>query len=412
MRRAVIFLLFCFVGLSQSANAQRSEILVPHIATLQVTANDDWRSLPIITLGGGDRVNISFDDLTHAYQRYTYRVEHCEADWTVSQNLFQSDFLEGFAEGLTLDDYAQSVGTLQPYTHYRLTLPNENCRLRLSGNYRVTILDENERPVLIACFMVLERAMALSLSATSLTDADVNGRHQQLSMSLQYGALVVRDAGLQLSVVVMQNGRWDNARLRPKPQMVRATGLDWTHSPDLIFDGGNEYRKFEVTDLDHPTMGVERLTWDGQQYHAYTWTDEPRPNYLYDVDADGAFLIRNADNVDTDVTTDYFWMHFRLQSPQLQGRVYLNGWCTNQQFTPSWEMVWNDSTQLYEGKAWLKQGYYNYQYLWQRPDGTLTFVPSEGNYYQTENQYQALVYYREQGGRTDRLVAYGKLVTR
>ena len=40
------------------------------------------------------------------------------------------------------------------------------------------------------------------------------------------------------------------------------------------------------------------------------------------------------------------------------------------------------------------------------PDGTITTMPTEGDFYQTENSYQALIYYKGTGERTDRLVGY------
>ncbi|MDD2603001.1 MAG: DUF5103 domain-containing protein, partial [Prevotella sp.] len=54
--------------------AQRHEVLSPRIASLQVTAGDDWQSMPIITLGQETPIVISFDDLTHEYHRYSYRL--------------------------------------------------------------------------------------------------------------------------------------------------------------------------------------------------------------------------------------------------------------------------------------------------------------------------------------------------
>lgn len=390
------------------AFGQQHEVLGPRIASLQVVAGDRWMELPVVTLGQQTPVVISFDDLTHDYHRFSYRLEHCEADWTTSEELFESDFCEGFASGNTIDDYAQSINTNQLYTHYTLRLPNDRCRMKMSGNYRVTVYDEQEdnRPVLTACFMVVEPLMAVGMEVTSNTDADLNGRHQQVGMTLNYGGVRVTDPQAQVKTVVMQNGRWDNAVVNARPQYVNANGLVWSHCRDLIFDGGNEYRKFEMLDVRHTTMGLESMVWDGARYHAWVWTDEPRPSYVYDEDADGGFYLRNSDNRDNDILSEYAVVHFRLASPRLPGDVYLNGAWTQGRFLPPYRMVWNEEAQLYEASLWLKQGYYNYQYLLQRADGTMAPVPSEGNFYQTQNAYQALVYFRGVGERTDRLVGY------
>lgn len=407
---AIFFLATVLFG-SYEARAQRHEILSERIASLQVTAGYDWLAPPVIELNGNKAININFDDLTHEYHRYVYRVEHCEADWTTSEDLFASDYIDGFADGLPLDDLTESLNTNVLYTHYRLQIPNARCRIKMSGNYRVTIYDENNggEPMLTACFMVVEPSVGISLNVTTNTDIDINGQHQQVEMQLSYGNLAVTDPERQLCTIVTQNNRWDNAVVNSRPQFVMSDGLRWSHNRDFIFPGGNEYRKFEMLDVSHTTMGLEYIRWDGDNYHAYIWPDEPRHSYIYDEDANGAFLIRNSDNYDIDNTCDYMLVHFRLPSPRLSGRIFLNAQWTYDRFLPRYELEYDDTRQLYEVVVPLKQGYYSYQYLLMNADGTLRPLPSEGNFFQTENTYQAYVYFRGVGERTDRLVGYQEI---
>ena len=407
MKKAIFFLslvLICNLNIC----AQRNEILDKNIASLQVVANNDWLSLPIITLNSNDFVNISFDDLTHEYHRYCYKIEHCETDWQTSSALFESDYIDGFASGNTIDDVQESTNTVQLYTHYNISFPNNKCRPKISGNYRVTIYDENDEKHVVcrAYFMIVEPSMAVQLNVTTNTDIDINGKHQQVEMAVDYGNNIVSNPQTQIKTVVTQNNRWDNAVVNARPQYIKANGLQWIHCKDFIFDGGNEYRKFETLDVTHTTMGLESINWDGHNYHAWIWTDEPRPSYIYDKDANGAFLIRNSDNIDNDVNSDYIITHFRLKSPQTADPIYINGFFTNDRFLPQYEMKWNEKNQQYEGELLLKQGYYSYQYLMMKPEGKLKPVPSEGNFYQTENTYQALIYFKANGDRTDRLVGY------
>ena len=407
MKKAIFFLSLVFIC-NLNICAQRNEILDKNIASLQVVANNDWLSLPIITLNSNDFVNISFDDLTHEYHRYCYKIEHCEADWQTSSALFESDYIDGFASGNTIDDVQESTNTVQLYTHYNISFPNNKCRPKISGNYWVTIYDENDEKHVVcrAYFMIVEPSMGVHLNVTTNTDIDINGKHQQVEMAVDYGNNIVSNPQTQIKTVVMQNNRWDNAVVNARPQYIKANGLQWIHCKDYIFDGGNEYRKFETLDVTHTTMGLESINWDGHNYHAWIWTDEPRPSYIYDKDANGAFLIRNSDNIDNDVNSDYIITHFRLKSPQTADPIYINGFFTNDRFLPQYEMKWNEKNQQYEGELLLKQGYYSYQYLMMKPEGKLKPVPSEGNFYQTENTYQALIYFKANGDRTDRLVGY------
>ena len=393
-----------------TSRAQRHEIFSPRIASLQVTADDNWTGLPITDMDG--RIHINFDDLTHEYTRYTYRIEHCEADWTPSEELFTSDYLQGFADGDVIEYCIESLNTYQLYTHYSLTIPNERCRLKMSGNYRLTVIDENndETPVMTVCFMLVEPKMGVSLNYTTNTDVDINNRHQQVEMSLLYGELNVTNPTEQIKTVVMQNGRWDNARLNARPQYVMADGLRWQHCRDFIFQAGNEYHKFEMLDLTHPTMGIDHISWDGEMYHVFPFINEPRRHYIYDEDANGAFIIRNSDNYEIENTCDYAWVHFQLNCPNpVKGDVYLNGAWTHDWFLPEYKMEYNEEMKCYEGAVKLKQGYYNFQYLLMNPDGTITTMPTEGDFYQTENSYQALIYYKGTGERTDRLVGYANI---
>lgn len=396
-----------------SSGAQNSTIYDPAIKTLQVVAGNDWLSPPVIELDGGTPINISFDNLTHEYHRYTYVLEHCEADWTTSDGLFESDYIDGFYEGNTIDDYVESINTNVLYTHYTLQLPNDRMRIKMSGNYKLHVIDEDNdnQPVLTACFMVVEPRMAIQMAMTTNTDADIRGRHQQIEMELGYGSMNVSHPEEQIHTVVMQNGHWYNAALNPKPQFYMGSGMRWTHHKALIFDGGNEYRRFETLDVGHTTLGLEAIKWDGNDYHAYIWTDEPRPNYVMETDANGAFYIRNSDNYENDITTEYLYVHFRLKAPKQDGEIYVNGVWTQDCFEPSYLMEYNEDEQQYEATIPLKQGYYSYQYVMISDDGIIKGVPTEGNFYQTENKYQALVYYKGPTDRADRLVGYSQLST-
>lgn len=393
-----------------TVSAQRHEIYNDRIATLQVVAGDDWLSPPVTYLNSRTPIIISFDDLTHEYNRFTYKVEHCEYDWTVSDGLFESDYIEGFTEGNLIEDTEQSLNTNVLYTHYQLTIPNEHCQLKMSGNYRLTVYDDNndEEPMFTACFMVVDPKMEVGLQVTSNTDVDINHSHQQVSMDVNYNNCRVIDPTSQVKTVVLQNGRWDNAVMNAEPQYTMMNkGLKWDHNRALIFDAGNEYHKFEVLDTDHPTLGIDRIRWDGSVFHAFVFPDEPRPNYIYDEDANGAFYIRNSDNVENNRLTDYVMVHFQLNSPyEAKGRLFVNGNWTYDQFLPQYQMEYDYDTHCYNGQIMLKMGYYSYQYVLIDDNGRPTIMPTEGSYFQTENQYQALVYYREPGGRTDQLVGY------
>lgn len=227
-------------------------------------------------------------------------------------------------------------------------------------------------------------------------------------MEIRYNGLTVTNPVEQIKTVVMQNLSWINRRINPSPQYIMSNGLKWDHNRDLIFYGGNEYRKFEVLDVTHPTFGVDHIEWDGSNYDVFLYTDEPRPNYLYDEDADGAFFIRNSENVEINTSTEYVRVNYSLYSPEFVGDVYINGVWTNDSFEEKYRMKYDYAEHCYYASILQKQGYYSYRYLLKNIEESVP-VPSEGSFFQTQNRYHSLVYYRGNGDRTDRLVGVGEI---
>ena len=386
------------------------KLLSPNFKSLQVVVNNDFEALPVMTLGSDDVMRISFDELSHNYHRLVYRIEACNPDWSSNEELFESDWLEGF-NGMPIDDYQNSLNTTVLYTHYELQLPNGDTRLKMSGNYRLHICDEDDsgREVAIVEFRVVEQVVGLQISVTTNTDIDLNQSHQQVQLNMRYNGLRVTYPEEQIQTVIMQNGREDNMKVNVKPNYISAQGLTWEHNRSLIFEAGNEYHKYEVLDTSHPTMGLESMTWDeGQRrFHATPFLVEQRRNYVYDVDANGAFLVRNSDNVEVDYTSDYVWVHYRLKPLRRYDHAHImvdGRWaCGDRQ---EYFLQWNEDSKMYEGVVMQKLGYYNYQLLLSDLDGTTHQLPEEGSFYQTENRYQALVYYRGNGERAWRIVGY------
>lgn len=407
MKKVLFTTLLTWVSLHLTM-AQTTCVNVPHIKTLQVMTNGNWMAPPIIHLNTPDKVEISFDELTHEYHRYTYKITHCNADWTPS-DLFDTDYLQGFNDNV-IEDYENSLNTTMLYTHYRFTLPNDEVQMLLSGNYRVDIYgeDDEETPVAQACFSVIEPRVGISAEVSSNTDIDTNESHQQVSFTVNYPGMSVTSPQAEFKTRVYQNMRTDNCVTNLQPTYLQPGQMQFVHNRQLIFPAGNEYRRFEIFNLHYGYQNVEQVQFFNPYYHATLYPDQPRTNYSYDEDQDGRFFIRYDMAQNIDIEADYLFVHFTLEgfdNPLPNGKFYLNGNFTYGQFTSSSALTYNEQTRAYEGVQLLKMGVYNWLYLFV-PEGSTVgrTAPAAGNFYETENEYLILVYHRPFGERYDKLV--------
>ncbi|MBP3227668.1 MAG: DUF5103 domain-containing protein [Bacteroidaceae bacterium] len=405
MRPAALLLLLLPLTLC----AQRTVVYSPDVATVTLSVDGDDARLPVLTLGGTDRLTVEFDDLTPEYRRYTWRVEHCDPDWRTTDGLFDSEFMALPPDGDPIDDYTPSSLTATLYTHYRFSLPGRGGTARplLSGNYRISVFadGDDESPAFTCCFAVVDNRCALGATVSGDTDIDYRAAHQQLTASADVSALRLTDPAQEARLVVVQN-RCPLFSAVPSPTSQTATRLLWEHCRALIFPGGNEYRKFEMPSTRIPGMHVDRLRYNADEvlYCAWLLPDRPRRGYFYDEDQNGRALVL-ADEAATPATeADYVLTRFTLEADEIAGAdVYVDGRWTEP--TDAYRMAYNPEAGAYEADILLKQGYYSYRYLAvERATGRTVVYNPDGDHYQTDNEYTLLLYYRPLGARYWQLV--------
>lgn len=425
-----LFVAFVLLSLgSMTAAAQLARILgsdVPggHILTLRTEVGGVLENMPIITLGSDETVHISFDEISHDYHRYLYTLQHCDTYWRPTADLFFSEFVDATQEAVPIEEYVESQNVTTHYTNYSFDFPNEDMNPLVSGNYRITILsDDADEPTPVAevCVYIVEPSVKITASITTNTEVDINATHQQMEMEIDCMNLPVRDIREEVKAIVMQNDRLDNAVFAPQPSYVNGSRLIWQHQRDLIFDAGNEYRKFEILSARYPGLRTESIHYFEPFLHATLMDDVRSRNYLATEDANGINVIRNVDNRDDVSETEYMITHFRLlcDEPFDDADVYLSAKWTTGGICPDWMLQYDEQEHAYVGAFMLKQGYYNYQYLVVPRENKLRRTPLgqprgytgpfEGDYYQTENDYRVLVYYKTPGARYDRLVGHALL---
>lgn len=385
------------------------------IKTLKVHPINDWQGAPVLMLNTSDQLLISWDELSHDYKRLAYRIIHCNSDWTRSE-LNSLEYMEGFTEN-DINESERSFSTLTLYTHYKLTIPDKNIQLKCSGNYALEVFDKDGdgKVLLTALFMVVDKKTGINASVSASTDIDFEQKNQQLRVEIRPSGFSFQQPLEEIKLNITQNRRLDNHVTKIKPLHISPDKLIYEHCKELIFLAGNEYRRFEITSYKHAGLNVNSVSFFKPFYNAELFPSETRLNgYSYDQDQNGKYLIHNAEYGSVDVCSDYFLVHFSfpMKTPWIDGGLYLNGDLVENKVDSGSKLIYNFERKSYEKTLLLKQGSYNYQYLF-RPSsgGSPTLLQTEGSYWQTENEYQIYVYYRPIGGRYDQLIGFSNLKT-
>lgn len=400
--------------LSFSATAQyRTEPKQERVKSLQVTRIESDLSYPIIYLNSTlDAISINFDIIAPEMNQITYSVIHCDANWQVS-DLSVNEYLDGFQSSY-LDNYDYSRSTTIDYVNYQLDLPNDDVRLKLSGNYVVICMDEDEGDTLLtACFSIVDPQVDIYGVVGGITHSGRSREKQQLNFTVSHPNYSIDQALVETKVVVKQNNSNIHKRSSSTPTYIHTGKLVYEQNPEYAFPGGDEYRAFESTSIKYASIGVAQVEYFEPYYHLTLSPDKIRHYMAYEFDNDinGKFIIRREQSSDEDINTeaDYTVAHFSLpmEDPILDGKVYLGGQFTYDALDPSSQMIYNNKRKAYETHCMLKQGYYNYRYyMVSNRTGKVTSAPIEMDAYETENDYQIFFYHRPIGERYDQLIGY------
>lgn len=366
-------------------------------------------SLPIIELNSSEKLVLSFDNLSNESPEYKYTFIHCDADWTAS-DMQPYEYIKGFTEDI-INDYQYSFSTIQKYSHYKLILPTENMTLTKSGNYILKVYQEgfSDNPVFTRRFMIVEPKVSISAIAKRATLIEDMDYKQEVDFTINYTNYPISNPYQDVKVVITQNNRTDNPITDLKPKYIRNNELIYDFDQGNNFQGGNEFRNFDLKSLKTKTINIAKIGYDSSGYFAYVLPDEKRAfkNYFYYQDINGRKLIKTDDYANSDIESEYVNVHFTLpyNFDIVGGNVYILGALTDWNFTNEGMLKYNYFNHCYETTLYLKQGYYNYIYAFLengKSVGDETII--EGTRYETENEYAIYVYCKEGGTTFDKLI--------
>lgn len=406
LKRLLYALFLAFSALSAFSQAV-TEIAPPfNIKTIAFTQNG-LVTVPVFSFN--DSFRLEFDDLFGNEANYYYEIVHCNYDWKPSE-LAQSEYLQGF-DGQRIQDYTNSFNTLQLYSHYRLSFPNRNTQFRVSGNYLIRILNEDREVVFSRKFILYENLVNVSMQVKRARNVAVINQMQNLEIAIRSTAILFQNPLKNVRLLLMQNGRFDNAIYNVRPQYTIGNDLIYKYDRETQFWGGNEFLYFENKDIRAANNYVSRVDSNNGIYNSRLYVNEPRYDKPYTLapDINGGFLVNNIGAEKNEVEADYAWVFFSLAAPpSYRDRdIYINGMFNNYARNAENKMDYNTASGLFEKAIIIKQGFTNYQYVTTTGNKVNYEDAIDGNFSQTENDYMAIVYYREGNQRYDRVIGRG-----
>lgn len=363
--------------------------------------------VPIIKLG--ETLTLSFDDLNADEHTYSYKIEHCDYNWKIS-TISEYEFIDGYAQD-RIRNYENSFNTLQPYTNYVLAIPNESTSIKISGNYILSVLNDDEEIVLKRPFIVYEPSVTVGVSIHRSRDISKIDTQQAVEFIINNPTFRFNNPSEEILPVVIQNNNWQTAITGLKPQFFRGTQLLYKYNKETSFWGGNEFLYLDSKSIRNSTLNIAKVELGKDIYHTYLYTNEERIDQPYTLfpDVNGNFVIRTLEGQNPNTDADYSWVYFSLSCLEnLDGKdVYVHGNFNNWQLNDSNKMNYNATTGLYEVKLLLKQGFYNYQYTTKAKNGVISSHDIDGSFYQTENDYTVIIYYNKFGSRYTQVIGVG-----
>ncbi|MUU77921.1 type IX secretion system plug protein [Winogradskyella endarachnes] len=409
MKKNIFNLLLIIILPSTLISQVAIEVIPPDfIKTITFKSNTTEGQLPILELG--ETLELEFDALTANEEDFYYVIEHFNFDWTPS-NLVKSEYLKGL-DYQRIQTYENSFNTYQIYSHYNLTIPNtQTLALLKSGNYMISIYDDYDELMFSRKFMIYENIATVGVSVKRSRDVKVIAEKQSIDMVISTTNLNLNNPLETIRTLIIQNNNLNTAISNLKPQYTLGNELIYKYDTESSFWGGNEYWNYENKDVRAANVGVQFIKLK-DIYHNYLYTNVSRKNqpYTYNPDINGNFLVTAIDSDDVDIEADYTMIHFSLSNDEIQNKdVYIYGNFNAYAIEPLNKMDYNTESQRYEKTMLLKQGFYNYKYVVvDQETDAIDEGAISGNYWQTENNYKVLVYYRDLGARYDRLIGYGE----
>lgn len=411
--KLLLFIVLVFIINYSHAQNNADVIIMPNIKGVKLYRQANQLGYPIITLNSGELLELHFDDLDGRVKNYFYTFQLCNADWS-PVNLSTFDYLRGFSQ-VRLNQYRLSSIALTKYVHYQALLPDRNCVPVKSGNYLLKVFLDGDTGKLAFTKRVLVADKKTDIAAQVLQpfNSALFRTHQKVQVTVSKSQLNVVSPQQQVKVVILQNFRWDNAAKNIQPTFIRGNTLEFSSENDCVFPAGKEFRWADLRSFRFQSERIASVSNRDKSTDVFLQPDPERTSqrYLNFKDFNGFYFVETTDTDNPWWQSDYATVHFTFvpkdNNPYPGKNVFVIGEMNNYNVNDTSAMSYNSEKGVYEKDLFLKQGYYSYTYVTKdasNKNAAALTEQTDGDYWETENDYTILVYFRDLAGRHDELV--------
>ena len=381
-KSSITILLFLLIF---SKNYSQFHELPENIFSVKIKgSNQDY---PVFNLS--DKIFFSFDDLNTKKSSFYYKINHYDFEWKPSK-ILKSEYIDGYDDNL-IESFDNSYNTLIDYTNYQISIPNKDLKLKISGNYSISIHSENGDFLFEKKFSVLNKMISTNIKIKKSSDLEKIDSHQNIDISVRCdNCNKFNGNSSDLKLVVIKNNNLNNFRVIEKPDYFLNNTLIYR---DISFEGGNEFLNFDSSKINSTNVKVYKTELN-DFYEIYLRTDIDRTDsfYQYNPDINGSFVINKNFN-NPEIENDYSLVKFSFKPDRIdkKNRVFIIGEFNDYKITNKYELKLNNN--LYKGEFKFKQGFYNYKYLSLETGGRIKKY--SGNFWETQNIYIALLYHKK-----------------
>ena len=376
-----------------------------HIKTVILQALGYQKQVPLIELG--KKLYLKFDDLNADEADYYYKIKRYNFDWTPSQ-LRKQEYLYGM-DDIHLQNTDNSYNTLQAFSFYKLIIPNNDVRITKTGNYMLEIYNDDDELVFSKKFIIYKNQANVGVQIKRSRDLNYLDTKQIVQFTVSPRNGFFNNPKSTVKTLIFKNNNINNCISTLKPQYTIGEKLIYKYDQEASFWAGNEYFYFDNKDIRGGNISIYKYKLDNI-YHNYLYTNSSRRNdsYTYNPDINGGYVVRNIGAENNDTEADYAYVHFSLENFEALGnrKIYVIGNFNNYTLNETSVLHYNEVSGFYENTSLIKQGFVNYKFV--------TFTNNEvdhslidGNFYQTENEYTVLVYYKGIGERYEQVIGIG-----